>query len=484
MADRYDNLALVFESHNITRDELEKQLNRLSAWLRIRVNTGAQIALYLPNSPALVVFFLAGVRAGCEMQVFDHQWPAATVLGLLAKLSPALLITDQAIGGDQAIVVCDAPYQGFNDIANQVGAAQQATPQPAPAPNTVFYTGFTSGSTGTPKGFRRTYASWLASFKHDQAECPLYADDRIIAPGALSHSLFLYALLRGVHAGIPVIICRRFSAHNVARVIALHGATVLYSVPAQIGTLIQLPATHYTSVRRVFSSGAKWPPQWRAVFDKVFCHAELCEFYGASELSFVAIAKASESPPAQSVGRAFRGVTIRIKDARGNDLPAGETGQVFVESDMVFLGYAGERCVDGVHTALTVGDRGYLDNQGFLFLRGRVDRMIVSSGKNIYPEEIEQVLLVHPGIDCAAVIGVDDDKRGQRLVAVVKGKSETRICRADLLTHCRNSLPPYKVPRVYAVCETWPLTRSGKTDNLKITEAWYNNKTSLLKLMV
>ena len=351
-----------------------------------------------------------------------------------------------------------------------------------PLATTSFYAGFTSGSTGLPKGFRRDHRSWLASFRHDAVECPLRTDDTIIAPGALSHSLFLYALLRGLHAGVPVVFCRHFAARNVARLIRRHRASVLYSVPVQVSTLIQLSPERYDSLRWVLCSGAKWPGSWGARFRQVFRQAELCEFYGASELSFVAIAKGSEAVPAGSVGRAFDGVNIYIKGCHGDDLPVGQIGQVFASSDMLFLGYAGE--LDGAATtcdgAISAGDCGYLDADGFLFLVGRADRMLIVAGKNVYPEEVENVLLRHPVIRCVAVVNEQDDKRGQRLVAVLQCCDRQSLTRAELISHCRQYLPQYKVPRVYGVCNDWPLTRSGKIDTLALTDAWNTRQVPLL----
>ena len=387
------------------------------------------------------------------------------------------------IDGRRALVTGATGYIGTHVFDGETNTSIDKIELPEPAPDALFYTGFTSGSSGVPKGFRRNHASWLASFANDQFECPLEPGDTIIAPGALSHSLFMYALMRGLHAGVSVVICRRFAARNVAREIAKHQATILYSVPAHVGILIRQGSDFFKSIRRVFSSGAKWPEKWRQKFTSAFAEAELCEFYGASELSFVSIAKSTEDIPNNSVGRAFHGVGISIRDDAGVVLSSDKIGTVHVWSDMLFSGYAGQddhRVIAGT-SAMTVGDLGYLDERGYLYLVGRRDRMIVSSGKNIYPEEVEAVLAQIECVDAVAVVASDDEKRGQRLLALLNISGDSNLTRSDMIAHCKTSLPMYKVPTQYIVCSDWPRTRSGKTDYKALETMWQNNDPVFLK---
>lgn len=184
------------------------------------------------------------------------------------------------------------------------------------------------------------------------------------------------------------------------------------------------------------------------------------------------VAKADETCPETSVGRAFSGAVITIRDRAGRRLPAGETGYVFVESPFLFTNYAcGESSDLLTHDdAMSVGDIGFLDPRGFLHLLGRAARKIVTSGKNVYPEEIERVLERHPAVAAAAVLGAPDSNCGERLVALVHARAT--VTAADLIAHLREALPLYKVPRIYASVADWPLTRSGKTDFDGLRLAW------------
>jgi long-chain acyl-CoA synthetase len=233
-----------------------------------------------------------------------------------------------------------------------------------------------------------------------------------------------------------------------------------------------------TSVRWVLSSGAKWFADALPALRHLFPAARFAEFYGASELSFVTVAKHDQAVPPGSVGRAFSGVTLSIRDRAGRRLPTGRVGRVFVESPLVFMGYAvgGEHDLYRAGDALSVGDRGFLDDNGFLYLVGREGRMIVTSGKNVFPEEIERTLETHPALAAAAVLGLPDARRGERLLALVSLRPNARVRRAQLVAHLRPALPLAKVPRAYAAVAPWPRTSSGKSDFAALARLWAAGK--------
>ncbi|MEP9354312.1 AMP-binding protein [Xanthobacter sp. KR7-65] len=427
------------------------------------------IALNLPNGAALAVLFLAAARAGREGQVLDPGWPPAQREQVLARIRPARLLSADA-GSDFHL-----PAGDLGELPAALGLAGPVPPQPdGEAP---FYVGFTSGSTGLPKGYRRSHRSWTASFDADTQEFGIGAGDVILAPGALTHSLFLYALARGLDAGAHVVLSPSFRPRAVAELARRHTASVLYGVPTQLGLLFDHLAAEgerLGGIRLVLCSGAKWPPGRRALLDLHLPGAAFAEFYGASELSFVTVAKDAEKVPEGSVGRAFAGVRITIRDRAGRRLPAGRTGLVFVESPFLFSGYATGDSPDLLahDGALSVGDMGRLDRDGFLFLAGRARRMIVTSGKNLYPEEVERVLETHPAVAAAAVLGVPDGKRGERLVAFLALAGEKVPARAELTSFLRGRLSLFKVPRIYARLADWPLTGSGKTDFAAVARRW------------
>ena len=478
-----DRDALVFEEQRITWRHLDREVSRLAAFIATTTPMGSGIALHLPTGPALALLFLAVARAGREAQVLDPDWPAEMTRAILAQLPSALLVSfDAQFAGDRAAILAD-PLLPFTQVAPALGAWADAYLVAEPDPLAPFYVGFTSGSTGLPKGYRRHHRSWTESFRHDALEFGITPEDVILAPGTLTHSLFLYALVNGINVGARVILCRRFRPDAVLRLISREHATVLYGVPTQLQLTIRAAGdVPLPSMRLILSSGAKWSASERDPLRHLFPHARFAEFYGASEASFITVANAEEGCPDASVGRPFSGVVVTVRDRDGHALPAGTTGYVFVESPFLFMNYACGEVSDLLRhgEAVSIGDLGFLDPQGFLHLVGRASRKIVTSGMNVYPEEIERVLERHPTVAAAAVLGMPDPSRGERLIALVRIHADAAVTAATLIAYLRAALPLYKVPRVYACVPDWPLTRSGKTDFDALRRAWISGVTQKL----
>ncbi|MEW6641409.1 MAG: AMP-binding protein [Pseudomonadota bacterium] len=459
--------ALVFEDQRLSWQALNVTIDRLAAVVIAATPPASGVALHLPTGPALALLVLAVARAGREAQVLDSEWPAAMTRATLAQLAPAWTVsTDIALAGPQ-VTVLDDPFLPAASLLSVLGAPSDVSSVAEPDDLLPFYVGFTSGSTGEPKGYRRHHRSWTESFRHDAIEFGIGAVDVVLAPGTLTHSLFLYALMHGLHAGARVVLCRRFRPDVVTRLIADEQASVLYGVPTQFQLVADAAGERtFAAPRWLLSSGAKSSPELRGQLLARFPQARFAEFYGASETSFITVAKADDDVPAGSVGRAFSGATITIRDSAGRALSAGRIGYVFVASPFLFMAYACGESADLLHhgDAVSVGDIGFLDARGFLHLVGRAGRKIVTSGKNVYPEEIERVLERHPAVATAAVLGVDDARRGERLMALLQLRADAAVTSAELIMHARRALPLTKVPRVYATVADWPLTRSGKTD--------------------
>jgi long-chain acyl-CoA synthetase len=470
-----DRDALVFEEQRISWRHLDREINRLAGFIAATTPAGGSVALHLPTSPVLALLFLAVARARREAQVLDPDWPAEMTRSILSRLSSDLLVSfDSRFAGNNAVIVAD-PLLPFLQVAPALGAATGARSGAEPDALAPFYVGFTSGSTGLPKGYRRHHQSWNESFRHDALEFGITSDDVLLPPGTLTHSLFLYALVHGLNVGARVILCRRFRPDVVVRLIEGERATVLYCVPTQLRLTIKAAGdVALTSMRWILSSGAKWPAGEREPLRRLFPNARFAEFYGASETSFMTVAKPDEGAPEASVGRAFSGAVVTIRDRAGRLLAVGETGFVFVESPFLFMNYACEDASDLLRhgDAMSVGDIGFLDPRGFLHLVGRASRKIVTSGKNVYPEEVERLLERHPTVTAAAVLGAPDRSRGERLIALVHVREDAAVTCAELIAHLREGLPLYKVPRVYASVPDWPLTRSGKTDFDMLGQAW------------
>jgi long-chain acyl-CoA synthetase len=472
-----ERAAIVCDGDTITWDALNATVERLAAHLARRVPPGCGVALHLGNGPALALLFLAAARAGREAQILDSAWPPAMARTAVAALAPGLVVSADAALATEAPTTPLDLHLPFARVADVLGAAPDYSPPPAPDALAPFYVGFTSGSTGVPKGYRRHHRSWVGSFRAGDREFDIDTGDVVLAPGNLTHSLFLYALAHGLDVGATVVLCRRFQPSHAVRLIDKHEVSVVYGVPTQLEMIVEAAAragTPFPAMRWVLSSGAKWQGRAGAELRRLFTAARIAELYGASELSLTTVGKDDEDVPAGSVGRAFAGVDLTVRDPEGRVLAPGEVGEVFVKSPFVFTGYA---CGDAAplrqaEGAVSVGDVGRLDPQGFLRLVGRASRMIITAGKNVHPEQVERVLEAHPAVASAAVLGDADARRGERLVALVRLRDGAHADAPALIAHARAALPLARVPRRYALPPHWPVTSSGKSDFEALRRLW------------
>lgn len=439
---RADAVAIRNGLQTLTFLELHKAVTRRSSEL-LQAQAPATVLVddALPMIPR-IVDFLGIITSGRCAVVGDPDWPPRVRQAVLASLST------------------------------------RAAELPAPRPESPFYLGYTSGSTGTPKGYTRSHQSWTASFRACLEEFGPHASSCILAPGRDSHSLFLFGMMLGLWSGAGVVVQERFSAAAVLDTLRLGLTPCLVAVPSQLMLMVEVARRRggapLEAVRLILISGSRWIRSRTAKLRALFPCARIIEFYGASETSFIAWMDTDEATPPAVVGRPFKNVEVQIRE-----IPEGErAGLIYVRSPMVFMDYVGGAADSTAALRdgdwLSVRDLGYLDEQGRLCLAGRQNRMLVTQGKNLFPEEVESVLQAHPLIASASVQGVDDPLRGLQVVALIEWTQDPAHeppRASELVAWCRQSLEAFKAPRKFYVCQHWRLTPSGKTDHAALSHS-------------
>lgn len=320
----------------------------------------------------------------------------------------------------------------------------------------------TSGTSGRAKTIRRTQRSWIEGFRVNQALWSIGAADSYAVLGHLGHSLSLYGALEAAHLGADIHLLSGLRPDRQRRALCERRISVLYATTTQTRMLADAPTrgrpVTVPSMRLVLIGGSKLDAATMRAAGKIFPNADIREFYGSAETSFVTIG--GRGVPPGSVGRAFPGVEIRV----GAEGQAEGLGEIWVHSPYLFEGYAGDRFGterwDGGF--LSVGEVGCLDGDGNLHLSGRIDRLVTILDRNVHPEEAEQFLLGKDGILDAAVVPEPDPRRGARLVAFVKLADGGRNLDA-LARECRLALG-LAAPRRFIERDSLPLLPSGKID--------------------
>lgn len=464
-----DRVALVSGDQTFTFQQLAARATRFAARIASIEEVGAapRVALCLSNSPAVVDAFFGTLMAEGCVCLFDPDWPRSLLIDLLADHTPDVLVASDELLNDlsgELGIVATISTGAVLEIVQDGGEGKRK--EFSATPDSPFLIGFTSGSSGKPKAFIRSHKTWIESFHHSAKELGTAAGDCVLAPGPLSHGLSLYAVVEALCAGATVIIQSKFNVVDTFQAIGQQSVSSLVVVPTMLDAVLsETGGQSYAGLTRIITAGAKLPSSLRARTGMTFPNADIIEYYGASELSFISLAKGSESVPPDSVGRPFSGVEISIRNDAGAKLRATQVGTVWVRSDMICTGYVGPTDGSGLRKEdewATVGDLGHVDEKGFLFLAGREGSAITSGGYTVYPSAIENALLSHPGVADAAVIGLPHAKWGEVIAAAIVPKSGQPPTEEDLSAHCHESLEPYACPRLWLFAENLERTPSGK----------------------
>jgi acyl-CoA synthetase (AMP-forming)/AMP-acid ligase II len=263
------------------------------------------------------------------------------------------------------------------------------------------------------------------------------------------------------------VLQRRFDPAATLAAASQHRVHSLVAVPVMLQRLLELPdhvrsARPLRALRVVAVSGSALPGALAIRFMDAYGDL-LYNLYGSTEAAWAAIASPADLRAAPgTAGRPPRGTVVRIVDDRGHELPPDHIGRIFVGNSMVFEGYTGGGDKERLDDLVSTGDLGRFDEDGRLFVEGRDDDMIVSGGENVFPAEVEDLLSHHPAVAEVAVVGVPDERFGQRLAAYVVRRGGTRADEGQLRGYVRERLAGYKVPRDIVFVDVLPRNATGK----------------------
>jgi fatty-acyl-CoA synthase len=333
----------------------------------------------------------------------------------------------------------------------------------------------TSGTTGAPKGAQRHgQALDLRGAAGLLQRIPYQRGDVVVIPCPLFHTWGLTQLMLAASLGSTAVLLRRFEPEETMRAVADHRATVLAVVPVMLQRMLsgdRIEAHDLSSLRVVVSSGSALPAAVATAWmDRV--GDTLYNLYGSTEVGQATIATPTDLRSAPgTAGRVVGGSSVAILDHGGRTLAPGATGRIFVGNRSQFAGYTGGGGKEMAGGLMSSGDLGYCDRDGRLFVTGRSDDMIVSGGENVFPAEVEDVLLAHPAIADAAVVGVDDPELGQRLAAFVTTAPGAVIDARAVRELVASRLARHKVPRDVHVVGSIPRTATGKVRRRELAQS-------------
>lgn len=472
------------------------EANRLVYGLRaLGLQTGDAVAFVLSNRAEVLSLFMAAHQAGWFLTPINHHLTAPEMAYILTDSGARAVVTEARFGGltaaaaDSASVSAQARFSvdeaaGFRPLAALTVGQPDTTPPERRAGATMTYT---SGTTGKPKGVRRatmslppelvgsSQAMFLALFGITAAQPGTHL---VVAP--LYHTAVLNFTTNFLHLGHPAVLMDRWTPEGMLDRIQRYRVTSTHMVPTQFVRLLKLPEAErsgrdLSSMSHMIHGAAPCPVD---VKHQMLAWWGDCiyEYYAATEGGGTLIGPAEWRRKPGSVGKAWPISEISIRDDSGMELPRGTTGTVWIRMGDYRFEYHKDESKTGEAwkgNFFTVGDAGYLDEEGYLTLCDRKADMIISGGVNLYPAEIESVLIGHPAVLDVAVFGVADEDWGEQVRAVVQpaeGVIAGPALEAEIFAWCEGRLARFKLPRTIRFTDALPRDPNGKLYKRKLRE--------------
>lgn len=497
------HLALVEpDGHRIPAGELLGAANRLVNGLRgLGFEQGDVIATVLPNGAPMIEAYLAATQAGWYLVPINHHLTASEIGYILQDSNAKAFIAAERFGdacrggADEAHVPAEARFavggiSTFRSYADFKAGHPATLPADRIAGQVMNYT---SGTTGRPKGVRRKlmpfdpddvgamFAMFLTMFGIQP-----HADGVHLTGSPLYHTAVLMFAGSSLHLGHTVVLMDKWTPEGCLERIGQYRVTTSHMVPTQFHRLLALPEEvkgryDVSSVRHMIHAAAPCPVEIkRRMLD--WWGPVIYEYYAASEGGGTLVTPEEWLRYPGTVGRAWAGSEIRILDDDGNQKAVGEPGTVYMALGTQDFEYHGDKAKTKANRRdgfFTVGDVGYLNEDGYLFLCDRKIDMIISGGANIYPTEVEAVLLTHSKVGDAAVFGIPDDDWGEQVKAVIEpapGMEPDPALAQEILTFCLERLAKYKCPRSVDFIAEMPRDPNGKLYKRKLRDPYWKGR--------
>ena len=472
------------------------------------VKAGDRVAILAKNTNAHFELFFAAVQIRAVLVPLNWRLAPGELQGVIEDSNACVLVVGEEFlgrvsgvhalpSGPKHIFVLGAEegqdfQQAFSESAvtayESLYEAPDAVGRAELIDDDVALQIYTSGTTGEPKGVMLTNRNLRHVVRRLGEVAAFTQSSKNIVTLPLFHIGGMAWALAGMTAGGTATVLSDFKPRQVLDLIASGSATHLACVPIMLTRLLQDAERRGELENKIkciaFGGAPATPDLFSELLDVFGC--KLVHFFGQTEVSGFAtnlqVTRSSigalSTEKLRSCGQPFEGVDIGIRDPEtGQELSSGEVGEVWIKSHQNMAGYWNKP--DETASTLTpdgwlrTGDAGYLDMDGYLFLVDRVKDMIISGGENIYPAEVEAVLLTHPSVEHAAVVGVPSKKWGEAVKAVVVTKLDTALTEEEIIEHCKANLASYKAPTSVDFTDEFPRNASGKVLRRALREQYW-----------
>lgn len=488
-AERPDAVALIAGDRTSTFRDLDTRSSRVAQALRAAgVGFGDRVAFIEKNGIEFFEVACALSKLGAVVVPVNWRLAPPEMLYIIDDADAKVVIVGAEYFGHveaiedrlTALIVAVGKHPRWPEFDRWIGAHPTEDPWVTTHPDDVAFVMYTSGTTGAPKGVMLTNDNYFCKATGIADKWRFDADSVSLAVMPMFHMAGSGWALVGLCEGARTVVLRDVDPTAILDAVAQHGVTNMLLVPVVIQRLLEtrgVEATDFSALRAIVYGASP-------ITDDVLVRAlerfdcDLLQVYGQTETTG-SITQLDRHDPEllRSCGKPFGWVEVRIVDGAGRDVPTGTVGELWTRSRQNMRGYWNNPAATAATVTpdgwLKTGDAGYVDAEGYVYLHDRVKDMIVSGGENVYPTEIENVLMTHPDIADVAVIGVPDPTWGEAVKAVVVPAVGCSPSGADLIAYARERLAGFKLPKSVSFAEDLPRTPSGKILKRALREPYW-----------
>ncbi|HLS77802.1 MAG TPA: acyl-CoA synthetase [Nocardia sp.] len=474
-----DRPALVDERGELTYKELDDQSTAVARGLQAAgITEGTVVAVLARDHRGLLMSKIAAGKLGARIALMNTGFAKPQFAEVCAREKVQAVLHDSEFLGLLDALPPELPrYLTWVDEGTEVpeGArtfddliAENSTEELPPPSQPGGFIILTSGTTGLPKGAPRTKVSPFATAQFLD-RMPFQKYDTMVIVSPIFHSTGLGTWLIGSILANKIVVRRRFDAEATLKMVADHKADILVAVPTMLHRMVELPKEVHdkydtSSLKAIILAGSALSPELSIRAAEVFGPV-VHNLYGSTEVAIATVAKPEELAIAPgTVGKPPVTCDVRLYDENDQRIQGNNiTGRIFVRSGAPFEGYTDGRHKQIIDGYMSTGDMGHFQDQGLLMVDGRDDDMIVSGGENVYPQEVENLLLERDDVFDAAVVGVDDVEFGKRLRAfIVPEPGKPQPDPEEVKAYVKSNLARYKVPRDVIFLDDLPRNTTGK----------------------
>jgi long-chain acyl-CoA synthetase len=495
---RPNKIAVICNEVQLTYSELNLQANMMANWLLAQgLTKGDRAVMLLPNCAEFAVVYFALMKIGVIAVILDFRLSPAEMAPIFDETEAKVLITHHkqktfalrmlrekrdlqrvVLLGDEG--GAKEKEEGIYHYERIVKKGNKKEPNiPLREEDEALYL-YTSGTTGKPKGVILTYdhlTYFPESLKAMQATSEHDVQGAVLPMSHISGPIVLNLT---VEVGHTLVIVDEIRPKKILEEIERTKINYFHAVPPIFKMILNLPSRErydLSSLRSVAMMGTVVAEELMEEWAKEYPHCQPRQGYGATETSpLLTLTRDADAPRKRaSAGRVVPRAEVKIIDKEGKELPTGEVGEVTARGPQIMKGYfknpkaTTEKIKDGWYYT---GDLGRFDEDGYLYILGRADDMVITGGMNVYPSELENVLIAHEKVAEAAVVGIPDAERGQALKAVIVPKVGEEVSKRELMRFCRERLAAFKLPKTIEFRDSLPRSRTGKVAKreLKVVE--------------